>query len=66
MHSRGTKCDGVRFEEKMAGTLRQASQASGLSRRKLYGLIAEGRLRSIKIGKRRLVVWRSLQELLIG
>lgn len=35
MHSRRTKCEGVRFEEKMAGTLRRASQASGLSRRKL-------------------------------
>jgi excisionase family DNA binding protein len=41
--------------QKITGTMRQASEASGLSIRKLYDLIAKGKLRSVKVGRRRLM-----------
>ncbi len=45
-------------------TLKQASEASGLSIRKLYDLIAEGKLKSVTVGRRRLILYRSLEELI--
>jgi excisionase family DNA binding protein len=52
--------------QKITGTMRQASEASGLSIRKLYDLIARGKLKSVKVGRRRLINWRSLEEHLLG
>jgi excisionase family DNA binding protein len=52
--------------EYITRTMRQASEASGLSIRKLYDMIAKGTLKSVKVGRRRLIVWRSLQEALLG
>jgi excisionase family DNA binding protein len=49
---------------KISITLRQASKVSGLSVRKLYDLIAAGRLKSVTVGRRRLVLYKSLEELL--
>jgi len=51
---------------KISITLRQASKVSGLSVRKLYDLIAAGRLKSVTVGRRRLVLYKSLEELLNG
>ena len=51
---------------KISITLRQASKVSGLSVRKLYDLIAAGRLKSVTVGRRRLVLYKSLGELLNG
>lgn len=51
---------------KISMTMRQANEASGLSVRMLYTLIAQGRLASVKVGKRRLVIAKSLEELLLG
>ena len=47
-------------------TMRQANEASGLSVRMLYTLIAQGGLASVKVGKRRLVIAKSLEDLLLG
>ncbi len=52
--------------KKLSVTLKQANEASGLSVRKLYNLIADGRLKSVTIGRRRLVLWHSLEELVMG
>lgn len=51
---------------KITMTLKQAAEASGLSIRKLYDLIGERRLQSVTVGRRRLIVVKSLEELLLG
>jgi excisionase family DNA binding protein len=45
-------------------TLGEASRISGLGRSSLYRLIRSGKLRSVVIGDRRLVLYASLQQLL--
>jgi hypothetical protein len=45
-------------------TVRAALEASGLGRTKLNELLASGRLESVKIDGRRLIVWASLERLL--
>jgi hypothetical protein len=45
-------------------TVRAALEASGLGRTKLYELMADGSLDSVKIGSRRLVLVESLRHLL--
>jgi excisionase family DNA binding protein len=54
----------VPFAERLTCTIAEACEALGLGRTKLYELIDEGRLASITIGRRRLVVVRSLLKLL--
>jgi hypothetical protein len=46
-------------------TVRAALEASGLGRTKLNELLASGRLESVKIDGRRLIIWASLQKLLV-
>lgn len=46
-------------------TLKRASEESGLSVRKIQYLIAEGKLKSILVGKRRLIPVRALEDLLL-
>lgn len=53
----------VPFHERITCTVPEACQAIGLGRSKLYELIAEGQLRTTTIGRRRLVVVRSLLTL---
>jgi len=47
-------------------TMKDASRESGLSVRMLYTLIAEKKLESTRVGRRRLVIAKSLAELLLG
>jgi len=56
--------DGSQMSTKISMTMRQASEASGLSIRKLYDLIAAGKLKSVTVGRRRLILYRSLEELI--
>ena len=44
-------------------TVGTALNISGLGRTKLYELINEGRIKTVTIGRRRLVVFSSLEEL---
>jgi excisionase family DNA binding protein len=44
-------------------SVREAARISGVGRTKLYALMADGRLKFIKIDKRRLVVRRSISAL---
>jgi excisionase family DNA binding protein len=48
----------------LAMSVDDASRALGLGRTKIYGLIAEGKLLCVKIGRRRLILRTSLDELL--
>ena len=50
--------------EKIAFTVAEAAQASGLSRSSLYLLMREGRLNSVKVAGRRLVLKTALASLL--
>jgi hypothetical protein len=52
--------------KKLTGTMKEATAASGLSRRHQYSLMGSGELASVKVGKRRLIVWESLEKLLLN
>ncbi len=49
--------------EPITVTIETAIRVSSIKRTKLYALINEGRLRTITVGRRRLVVYASLKAL---
>jgi excisionase family DNA binding protein len=51
------------FSERLTCSVAEASEAIGLSRSKIYELISGGVVRSVTIGRRRLVSIPSLQQL---
>jgi excisionase family DNA binding protein len=51
---------------KLAYSIREACVASSLGRTTIYGLIAAGRLRTIRIGGRTIIPAESLHALLAG
>jgi len=54
------------FAQRLTCTIAEACQATGLGRTKLYELIGDGCLVTTTIGRRRLVLVRSLQLLIDG
>ncbi|HXP95303.1 MAG TPA: helix-turn-helix domain-containing protein [Telmatospirillum sp.] len=56
----------IPFTERLTCTIADACRATGLGRTKLYELIGEGHLATTTIGRRRLVLVRSLRTLLLG
>ena len=54
----------VPFAQKLTCTINEACEMTGLGRTKLYELIGEGHLATTTVGRRRLVVVRSLVSLL--
>lgn len=54
---------GVPFRERLSCTVDEACTVTGLGRTKLYELIGSGQLVTTTIGRRRLVIVRSLLEL---
>jgi len=54
----------IPFAQRLSCTVAEACEATGLGRTKLYELIGEGLLDTTRIGRRRLVLVRSLLELL--
>ena len=52
--------------QKITLTMRAGSDVSGLSVRTLYNLIGQKKLQSVTVGRRRLIVAKSLEELLLG
>jgi excisionase family DNA binding protein len=54
----------VRPEEKLALRINDAVAISGLSRSTLYKLHADGKLRAVKVGGRRLILRADLEALL--
>lgn len=44
-------------------TVESALRMSGLGRTKLYELIGSGKIKTVRVGRRRLVVYSSLEEL---
>ena len=54
----------VPFVQKLTCTINEACEMTGLGRTKLYDLIGDGHLGTTTIGRRRLVVVRSLLSLL--
>ena len=55
---------GIPFPQRLTCTIAEACQATGLGRTKIYGLISEGCIETVTIGRRRLVLVRSLFKLL--
>lgn len=54
----------VPFVQKLTCTINEACEMTGLGRTKLYELIGDGHLVTTTVGRRRLVVVRSLLSLL--
>ncbi len=54
----------IPFAQRLTCTINEACQATGLGRTKLYELIGAGYLDTTTIGRRRLVLVRSLQSLI--
>jgi excisionase family DNA binding protein len=54
----------VPFAQKITCTINEACEVTGLGRTKLYELIGDGHLATTTVGRRRLVVVRSLLSLL--
>ena len=48
----------------LAMTIDDASRITGLGKTMLYLLISQGKLRTVAIGRRRLVLYASIEELL--
>ena len=56
----------IQLRDRFGCTVQEARTASGLKPRNLYELINAGAIETKKIGKRRLVLVRSLQRLIEG
>jgi len=50
----------------IAVTVASARKASGLGTTTIYALMKEGKLKTKLIGRRRLILYASLEELLLG
>ena len=50
----------VQPTDRMLVSIPQAASALGLGRTRLYELLDAGEIETVKIGKRRLIVWASL------
>jgi excisionase family DNA binding protein len=62
--SRSERTAMLPFRERLTCTIAEACEATGLGRTKLYELIGQGCLETTTIGRRRLVLVRSLFALL--
>lgn len=62
--SEAARSQTVPFVQKLTCTINEACEMTGLGRTKLYELIGNGRLATATVGRRRLVVVRSLLSLL--
>jgi excisionase family DNA binding protein len=56
----------ARAEQRLVYSILEAAYALNLSRATLYRLLAEGKIASIKIGSRRLILRSSIDDLLRG
>jgi excisionase family DNA binding protein len=63
-NSAGAIHDAIPFAQRLTCTIAEACEATGLGRTKLYELIGERCLETTTIGRRRLVLVRSLRTLL--
>jgi excisionase family DNA binding protein len=60
---KGAKPNGIPFAHRLACTIAEACEVTGLGRTKLYELIGDGRVETTTIGRRRLVIVQSLLSL---
>ncbi|WKA29815.1 excisionase family DNA-binding protein [Bradyrhizobium roseum] len=60
----GREAKTIPFAERLSCTIDEACEATGLGRTKLYELIATGQLIATTVGRRRLIMVRSLFALL--
>lgn len=53
----------IPFTQRLTCTIEEACEVTGLGRTKLYELIGDGHLDTIAIGRRRLILVRSIRKL---
>jgi excisionase family DNA binding protein len=61
--SRVAEAMAIPFTQRLSCTIAEACEVTGLGRTKLYELIGDGHLTTTTVGRRRLVLVRSLQSL---
>jgi excisionase family DNA binding protein len=54
----------IPFESKLSATIAETCQATGIGRTKLYEELAAGRIQSTTVGRRRLILVKSVLRLL--
>ncbi len=59
-----TGAEAIPFAQRLSCTIAEACEVTGLGRTKLYELIGDGHLATTTVGRRRLVLARSLLSLL--
>jgi excisionase family DNA binding protein len=64
--SKASIASSVPLRDRLAVTIQEACQAAGLGPTVLYGLIHDGAIETVRIGRRRLVLVRSLVRLIEG
>ncbi|HEY0265503.1 MAG TPA: helix-turn-helix domain-containing protein [Rhizomicrobium sp.] len=64
MLASATSTADIPFQERVTYTVPEALHATGLGRTKLYELIAQEALQTTKIGRRRLIIVKSLLALI--
>jgi len=64
MHHSTSSIAIIPFQERVTCTVPEALRVTGLGRTKLYELIGQGSLTTLKIGRRRLIVVESLLALI--
>jgi hypothetical protein len=52
----------MHFEKPISVDVETACRASGLTRNQVYGAMRDGKLKTAHVGKRRLVLWASLEK----
>ena len=62
----GTMATTIPFRERLSCTIAEACAATGIGRTKIYEALSDGRLESVKVDNRRLVLVASLLRLLDG
>lgn len=56
----------MQFEKPISVDVETACRASGLTRNQIYVAVRDGKLKTAYVGKRRLVLWASLEKFIEG
>ena len=63
-HTTCSSCDGPEGARPLAVSVKTACKLVGVGRTSMWALIKSGRVRTVSIGRRRLVIYASLETLL--
>ena len=64
-HAPGSSCDAPEGARPLAVSVKTACKLVGVGRTTMWALIKSGRVRTVSIGRRRLVIYASLETLFL-